>query len=266
LWDKNVVDTIAADSFKVYSQILSNWTNIGAVSIHSPSEFIDNSSTPDITSNLYKLSYIDHCGNESPLSDSCQTILLQASIGVGNTVNLSWNKYIGEPVNYYVILRDSTGLGNWQHLDSVSNTIFDFIDNNPPASTNLRYVICTNWNLSCTPTLSIKTRHNKVLSINQQYSLSNIKEFKLLGIKEINCLSGIEVYPVPALNNINIDFGQPLEAKLSIENILGETVYSENNKTYAKETAINISMLTSGIYILKIESENSTVYKRIIKM
>jgi uncharacterized repeat protein (TIGR03803 family) len=91
--------------------------------------------------------------------------------------------------------------------------------------------------------------------------------YTTVGIDELKVESEkLKVYPVPASNTVNIVFKHPVEAKLSIENILGETVYSENNKTYAKETAINISMLTSGIYILKIESENSTVYKRIMKM
>lgn len=68
------------------------------------------------------------------------------------------------------------------------------------------------------------------------------------------------IYPNPTKENININLlNNNRLIKLTISNVFGQTIVSTKLKT------INISELSSGIYILNIETENGIATKRIIK-
>ncbi len=81
-----------------------------------------------------------------------------ATHGLGNNINLNWNFYVGATVNYYRILRDSDGTGHWQVLDSVPGGVNAYTDITAPTNPLLRYRLNMNWNVVCTPYLTIK-RH-----------------------------------------------------------------------------------------------------------
>ncbi|MDD2635309.1 MAG: T9SS type A sorting domain-containing protein [Bacteroidales bacterium] len=72
------------------------------------------------------------------------------------------------------------------------------------------------------------------------------------------------IKPNPFNNNLSISFPEFVETKIKIFDITGCLVFqTETNKL---EVFINLSELNSGIYFLKIESENYTKTKRVIKI
>jgi sugar lactone lactonase YvrE len=265
-WDKSSLDTLAIDSFQIYRQILTNYVEVGSVAANAYTSFIDHGSTPNSNSSLYEIGVLDTCGDvgiDSATHD--QTILLQASLGVGNVVNLSWNAYVGATVNYYRILRDSTGTGNWQKLDSVSSSILAYTDLHPPVSTNLQYVITTDWNLSCIPGLS-SVRHGLFYS---RTSYSNRKKLVVTGIPGITDISSeINIYPNPVNNALFISINQPIDGNITILNVLGQEVYTDtfNSSNNNPIKQIQLSGLSSGVYILKIESNGQTLVKKFVKI
>ncbi|MFH1319449.1 MAG: PKD domain-containing protein [Bacteroidota bacterium] len=177
VWEKPV--TTGIDSFRIYREIPGpGYVHIGSVPYDSLSEFIDttNGINPQITSYRYKLTVVDSCGNESDTSDYHETIHLTPPTETGGDVTLIWDNYEGFGFNYYRILRDSLGTGNFEAIDSVTNSNFTYTDINAPVGV-LNYVIeivhvtgCMstikgkNYNSSKSNTTSIATESAPVAS------------------------------------------------------------------------------------------------------
>ena len=82
---------------------------------------------------------VDSCGNESALSGYHETIHAQITANAGE-VDMIWDNYEGFGFCCYNIMRDTTGLDNWETIDQVSNNNFTYTDINPPMGT-VRYRI-----------------------------------------------------------------------------------------------------------------------------
>lgn len=137
VWEKPVSSNI--DSFRVYRDVVGNYTYLGSVGYNELSKFTDNTLgvNPQITSYKYKISSVDTCGHESPLGVFHKTIHLQT-----NGTNLTWDNYSGFNSSFfYRILRDTTGTGNLIVVDSVTNSNFTWTDLNPPVVSSAAYVI-----------------------------------------------------------------------------------------------------------------------------
>ncbi|NPA68181.1 MAG: DUF4465 domain-containing protein [Chlorobi bacterium] len=77
-----------------------------------------------------------------------------------------------------------------------------------------------------------------------------------------NILSdNVEVYPNPVKTSLNIT--NVLKATVSISDISGKTFYTKNNCD--KTEIINTENLSSGIYFVKIQKENTKTVKKFIK-
>ena len=141
VWEKPSI--IGIDSFRVYREITGTYVYIGSVHYDSLSTYTDNSAgiNPNTTSYRYKISSLDTCGYESDLGAFHETIHLTTSAGTGNDINLVWDDYEGIIITKYYILRDSTGIGNYEIIDSVGSTNFTYTDQSPPNVTNIDYVI-----------------------------------------------------------------------------------------------------------------------------
>jgi hypothetical protein len=268
LWDKTGVDTTFVDSVRIYSKGFTSYNYLGSVSIHDYTQYVDLSSQPNTVSSTYEICTVDTNGLVSLLSAPDQTILLQANVGVGNTVNLSWNPYSGDTVTYYVILRDSTGLGDWQRFDSVPNNIYAYTDNHPPISSNLRYVVNTVWNLSCIPyaTSSIVRSHSAMSSY-KVTSRSNTKQLQLTtGIPTVNSLPSLSIYPNPVNNIVTINMSQHPDAIVTLNNVLGQVVYSDRISGNENVKQLNLSGINDGVYFLKLALSNGSEMIRKIEV
>ncbi|MFN6037662.1 MAG: PKD-like domain-containing protein, partial [Bacteroidota bacterium] len=135
-WDKTNYGPM--DTFVVYRDISNNnFMPIGKVSYNSLSEFVDTVRTlysangdPNVSSWRYKLSVIDSCGNESPMSPYHQTMFMQSTLG-----NFSWNHYQveGQPapvpaLQNYFFNRDNLSNGNWNLIQTLSASSTAFTD------------------------------------------------------------------------------------------------------------------------------------------
>jgi len=90
-----------------------------------------------------------------------------------------------------------------------------------------------------------------------------------VGIEEANYTPSINVYPNPTTGivSLDIDNGTIGDFNVSVYNFLGSLITSKSYDTASGSMKINMDMsdYTNGIYILKIDSKNATVSKRIIK-
>jgi hypothetical protein len=70
------------------------------------------------------------------------------------------------------------------------------------------------------------------------------------------------IVPNPATNNIAITAKSDF-SKVEIVNFLGQTVLSQSNDS--KESRVDVSNLTNGIYFVRITSDNGTSVQKFVK-
>lgn len=73
-------------------------------------------------------------------------------------------------------------------------------------------------------------------------------------------IDGLKMYPNPAKNNLFIETALNSDINVSIVNMLGKEVVN----TKAVNNTVNVSNLTSGVYIVKITEEGKTSTKKLI--
>lgn len=77
----------------------------------------------------------------------------------------------------------------------------------------------------------------------------------------------IEVYPNPGngIATIDLSNSEIKEGLISVSNISGQVVYSNQIKIGTDKLVVNLNDLESGVYFIKIESESTVVVKRYVK-
>lgn len=265
VWDKPVATNI--DSFRIYREITSNnFQVIGVVPYTAYSIYVDSVylplANPNNTNYRYKISVVDTCGAEGQLSPFHQTIFLQASQGVGNTVNLSLIQYSGNTVNQYYIYRDTVGTGNLDLIDSIPGTNTVYTDNNPSQNvTTLRYVLGVDWTTNCNPT--VKNVPNTLAAINTSHS--NIKNmlFTPDGVTDLEAMYALSIFPNPnnGMFTVSLKDLNNNNCSVTVYDALGQEVYSEN--IIATKT-IDLTILAKGIYSVKVEIDGKQVVKKLV--
>ena len=85
------------------------------------------------------------------------------------------------------------------------------------------------------------------------------------GVHELMDNNSFVVSPNPSSGNIFIDFGSNNfgEAEISVSNVLGETLILEKNIASGK-VGFDVSWLSSGIYFLKLKTDQGDVTKKVV--
>ncbi len=267
LWDKTLYPTI--DTFLVYREItVNNYQIVGRISKDSLSLFTDtvatqyfpNTGDPNFSSYKYKLALKDSCGNVSPMSPYHKTIKMTDQLNG----NFDWNHYEveGLPIPIpgllsYELMRDN-------NLDGIYET---FVGSTTSlVATDAAYLtfqntadwrVFTNWGIACSPTVRLNAQNNAEMVVTK--SRSNIKNNRITGIKNLENLNGVKVYPNPATNEITIQLTKDCNnCAMQIVNTMGQIIKSE--KLSSLENKISISDLDGGIYFVKIISENKQTF------
>ncbi|WP_417238411.1 endonuclease [Bizionia sp.] len=75
-------------------------------------------------------------------------------------------------------------------------------------------------------------------------------------------ISNINMYPNPVKNSLNINLNYPNQTQIDIYNVLGKKVIS---KVIYKSDIINTEQLSSGMYIVWIKQNETSISKKLIK-
>ena len=245
VWEKPLSDVI--DSFYIYKE--TNVTNIyqliGVVSYADISIFTDNSSNPNVQSSKYQITFNDVCGLETAKSEPHKTMHLAINQGVGNTLNLIWEPYLGFEVSTYNIYRGIDPL-NLSLIGSTSGTSTQYSDQNDHPGVLFYQVEVVSPN-PCDPSRSYTT------------SRSNVADNQGVGIQNHDPSNGadIKVYPNPAtdLLTISSENGSTIH-NVKIYDLQGKLILNIQND-YSK---IDISQIKSGLYIIQITTESQDQY------
>lgn len=263
-WEKTLYPQ--ADSFIVYREVSTNiYQRIGSVYKSSFSMYIDtnrsigpNNGNPKLSSYKYKLQLIDTCNNYSGLSLWHQTIFVQDQ----QNGNFNWNSYAIEssasPVANYNLKRRNVITGAETLVGSTSSNLIT--DPNYAAfwPTQTKWLVDA-VGFNCNPTTKINVLKTKTKS-NQ----SNDRTFPT-ALYTQSLTDIIQTYPNPANGSlfVNLNDFNFKDASVKLYNMLGQQVYV--GQINSSLFSIDISGLKSGIYMLKIEQNNSVVaIKRVI--
>ena len=88
------------------------------------------------------------------------------------------------------------------------------------------------------------------------------------GIQEVNMTGMVQLYPNPVADYMEVSFNNNKISlvKMNIFNSVGSLVKSDEFMTgRGEKTRVNTNDLSNGIYLVKFETENNTITKKIIK-
>ena len=254
VWEYNDTDV---ETFIIQKEISSNiYSAIATINVDEPYEYIDYGSDPMSHSDLYKITVIDTCGNQSDIDSSVyhKTINLTLS-NVGSTMSLNWEQYEVEDGSFvpplYYIYRGTTP-DNLQLIDSVTGSIHSYNDLN--ISQVYYYMIGTK-----------RDNCGSTKSINSTYEIfSNKKDnIDLISVPELDVSNQINIYPNPAHNQLTITNEKLIIESIEITDITGKII--KQLKINNLELKIKIEDFENGVYLIKIKTAEASFVKQFVK-
>ena len=256
VWAK--VSPSGVDYYKIYreSSTPGQYLFVDTVRNTSMSKFTDSIANPMTHSWRYKISQVDMCGNESPLSDFHKTMHLTINHGLGNSFNLIWDDYEGYYYPMFYIIRHINALG-WVTLDSLQNTMHSYTDN-PPSLGGLKYLIGIKKTDSCIVSIS------KDQTETYNTSVSNMEEYAIIiGVEEIKSnLYGLDIYPNPNSGVFSLVHSDKI-SNVFVYDIYGSIIY-EKQKINSSHFDIDLKGMPKGIYFIKVQSGNNVYTDKVI--
>jgi len=268
IWNRTAEKQI--QSYNIYREFSTDTTYnlVGNVCASGYTQFFDSVADSKILSYTYKISELDSCGKESPLSPSLKTIHLTVSLGSGgSTINLSWDPYLGVFGNYYYIYRD-TLKGMYTKYDSVSNTTLNYTDKKPLTTHDtIRYSIGVQGSNVCNPYTTARA-----WAINYNASKSNTGSifFNPTSIEAINIeANSFEVYPDPTsgICNLSITLSNGTQnVGVKLLNAIGQIIWNDNyvNVSGRLKKQIDLSGVSKGIYFVQTTTGNGAMYRKVV--
>ncbi|MBK7031546.1 MAG: T9SS type A sorting domain-containing protein [Bacteroidales bacterium] len=256
IFEKPVSDLIS--DFLIYKETdeANIYEIIDTLSYEEVPKVTDFSSDPAMRPYRYKIGFQDSENRVFPAGDYHQTIHLTISQGVNNSWNLIWTPYVG--INYAScnILRKSRS-GNYEQIATVSSSFNSFTDFNAPLG-DIAYIVSIVHPTGCGIGMRASDV-NVVYSNEASLSLSSLDENK-----EVN----ISIYPVPANDKINIQFGDNSNEtiNLTITDVTGRIIYSKqfSDVLPGQVHSINCTNYAEGMYLLNVISSGNKSTRKIV--
>jgi len=266
LFEKDSILNLGISHYNIYRETSSSgvYVLIGNKPAHQLSVWTDPSANPQQQAWRYKISAVDTCGIESPISNFHKTIHLSANIGLGNVVNLIWDNYEGFNYSTYIIWRYTQATG-WDSINSVAGnptiTYNSYTDLTPPTLINLHYFIQIKNPFGCTPSV-FKYSDPSIMATTVNNSKSNTYKIgNINSVNEISLDNLVNIFPNPSNGQFRIQSAGFRVKSLEVYNLFGEVIHSEivNSSSFAVHLT-----LSNGIYFAYLKTEKGIVVKKII--
>jgi hypothetical protein len=265
IWEKTVQQGIK--SFKIYREFsTNNYQAIAEVPFAQQSMYTDVNANPAVRSFRYKISAVDSCDVETPLSSKHKTIHLVQFPALGGSNSLIWDFYDGYSYDYFFIWRDDPSTG-WMKIDSMPSNLTSYTDITPP-SIDARYMIEIVPPSPCVSTMKNGNPTNDLFTtvVKSKSNIRNNRQNTVAVKNQSLNNNDLKVYPNPATHSITIELSnlQPsnLQPTITIENMLGQLLYQ--SKINQNKSSINISNFQPGVYLLKVLTEKGLMVKSIV--
>ncbi|MDB9980454.1 BspA family leucine-rich repeat surface protein, partial [Ulvibacter sp.] len=244
------LDGLNVDNYEIRRETSTGgvYETVGFI-VPPENSFLDNSSNNNSQTYRYLINTTDVCGATSPDSDYHKTILLQSSVATDNSVNLSWNPYVGISLSTYNIFRRVNN-GSYELLISLPSTSLTYNDTEADVLSNDYgyYVSIDVANCTGIPFNPIALKSNR----------------QIIGNLIVNDWDELEqsiiLFPNPSSLVVTVKLPNELMLKeVMILNNLGQVISKYDTSTFDTE------FLASGLYYLQIVTDKGTFNKSLIK-
>ena len=257
------VQAVGIAYYKIYRET-SNYGEyilIDTVQATNTSIFNDVVASPIVRSWSYKISAVNGCETESPLSIHHRTIHLNVTDG-GIGAKVTWNAYEGTTDYSEQKIWRYTFANDWELAATLPIGDFVYQDNVSFSTPGLDYMVEIQLNNGCSTekaqdfntTRSNKDKGQFVPGEGTGNSNNSIDEAYM---------SAITIYPNPANDYLNIVQLSANEMLVQVMDVNGKVLLQQTSNTL--ENAIAIDTLAEGIYILELTIDNRKETRRFIK-
>jgi hypothetical protein len=213
----------------------------------------------------YKMSAVNACGEESPISTEHKTLHLNTILNTGNgSFDVLWDDYEGSGnVNGYVVWR-KTDQVDWDSISPLIALGTSFYNDVPPAgSTGVDYYIEMVLNSPCTAEKAQDFNTTRSNRERGQFAAGDgVDGASSNGISE-NYLNEITMYPNPTQGAVTFVQNGNEVITYRVTSLSGKVVSTITSSE--SKTEIQLDEFQSGIYLVEISSSNSKITKRISK-
>ncbi len=128
----NILDDPDVQDYHIYRENdqANVFESLALVPANATNAYEDVTADPSVRAYRYKITAVDACGGETPISDYHKTVHLTINQGLGNSWNLIWTPYEGFEFSSYKLYR-GTANNNLQLIQTMPSTLTSFTDNNP---------------------------------------------------------------------------------------------------------------------------------------
>lgn len=156
--------------------------------------------------------------------------------------------------NLFYIVPDYFAIGEASAIDNCTSPVV-ITSQSPEAGSTLSDGIHT-------ITLTAEDAYGNIGTCTFELTVESV----IVGITDNNLETGISLYPNPASDVVNLVNKTNISLnKMVIFDINGKTVQQIDLRTMQGERVIDVSNLSSGVYMVQISGENATTIKRLIK-
>lgn len=265
VWEKT--ETSGIDHYNIYreSDLAGNYQLIDTVMATNLSYFNDVVASPMNRSWRYKLSAVNACGTESPISTEHKTLHLNTILNAGNgSFDILWDDYEGSGnVAGYVVWRKTDQI-DWAPASSTIPLGTSFYNDVPPlGSTGVDYYIEMLTNSPCTAEKAQDFNTTRSNRERGQFAAGDgLEGVSSNGIDE-NYLNEIAMYPNPTHGNVTFVQTNNENITYRVTSLSGQVIQTISSSDSKIE--IQLEGIQSGIYLVEISSAHSKITKRISK-
>lgn len=264
VWEKAELQGISHYNLYRENTIAGLFVQIDTVDFDNLSVFNDVIASPMDRSWRYRLSAVDVCGVEGPISPIHKTLHLNAIVNAGNgSYDVLWDDYEGtQNVNAYVVWRHTDQLG-WQAASSaipVGTSIYNDVP--PTGSTGIDYWVEMSLITPCTATKAQDFNTTRSNRERGQFAPGDGTGNSSNELGELDPLT-VDMYPNPTADKLYLITNSNANLPIRILSIEGKVLYT--GTTLGASTVLNLSELNSGLYLIEITQGNSRVTNQLIK-
>jgi hypothetical protein len=248
VWEKVQMEGIAYYNIYRETSVQGQYALIDTVHATNLSLFNDVVASPLSRSWRYKISAVNACGVEGPLSPAHQTIHLDVIDNAGLDVTVNWNAYEGAAFSNYIVSR-YTDVNNWEIIAIVPTTQLSYTDNVPINTPGLDYMVEFELDQTCTALVWRAQDFNSARSNKDkaQFSPGEGTGDSNNGLFETTENGNIAIYPNPFADELTIVVSDATtEVSIEVYTISGQLLHQ--------------SMYSNGIHTLSLPSLQSGVY------
>jgi alpha-tubulin suppressor-like RCC1 family protein len=264
VWEKPVSTFIAG--FNIYRETSQQgvYQKIAYSPYSSVSTYYDPIADPNVKWTRYRISMMDICGTEGPVSPDHNTIHASIQSYTAGSTTLVWDAYVGYPFSFYNIYRKDSLNGIWNLIAAVPASMTTFTDASFPLTGGLIYYHIDVDHAGGDCVASLKNPDPMATSVKSSKSNSNERTVGISTVTELTADNRIGVYPNPNSGRFSIDLKNISASEIKIFNVLGEEIMDIANTAGKNKIEVNMPGFSPGVYYVRVSSNQTVINKKVI--